>query len=94
MVLFMLKKLLFVFVAGLLTFTCQTFANDNLPIEASFFGTLGVTKSSSNDIFFRSRLALPRGVGDRWFFENDSKLGTQLSFAPSEKFSATVQALT
>ncbi|WP_189406813.1 hypothetical protein [Alteromonas halophila] len=42
---------------------------------------------------FRSRVALPTGAGENWSFENDSKIGTQLSYAPSDTFSATIQAL-
>lgn len=89
----MLTKLMYFLGAGLLTFTCNTFAIESLPLEASFFGTLGLAKSSNDDILFRSRVALPRGAGDNWSFENDSKFGTQLSFEPSETFSATIQAL-
>ncbi len=90
----MLVKLLFLSVAGLLTFSSKTFAIDGAPISASFFGTFGIAKSNSDDVYFRSRTTSPRGADDNWFFENDSKLGVQLSYDPSEKLSATIQVLT
>jgi hypothetical protein len=90
----MLFKLLFISFLGLLSFTFNAFAIEDLLISASVFGTLGIAKSSDNDVEFRSRTTLPRGVDDSWSFENDSKLGVQVSFEPSDKFSATVQALT
>ncbi|GAA0859609.1 porin [Aliiglaciecola litoralis] len=68
-------------------------ADEESPISTSVFGTLGVAKSNNNDFYFRSRTTLPEGIDNSWSFHNDSNLGIQLTYEPSEKFSATILAL-
>lgn len=86
-------KLLLISLIVLLTFNLTAFADDKFPINTSIFGTLGISKSNYDDAYFRSKITLPKGVDGSWSYNNDSNIGIQISYEPSDKFSATIQVL-
>lgn len=57
------------------------------------FGTLGLTRTSSNDVAFVRDLSQPKGAGTDWSSKVDSVLGVQANWMIAPEWSAVVQAM-
>lgn len=59
----------------------------------SGFGTLGVVGSDNDRVDFVNNAAQPNGAGHTrdWSASVDSRIGVQLTYLPSDKFSAVLQ---
>ncbi len=78
--------------------TCATAAhaeisNESKTLVLSGFGTLSAVQTNNENIEFRSDNRLPSGTASSHEFDNDSKLGVQLSYRPTDKLQAVVQLL-
>lgn len=63
--------------------------------KLSGFGTLGVAGSDNDRVDFATSVLKPNGVGYTrdWSVNVDSRVGVQLSYLPTEKFSAVLQVI-
>lgn len=68
-------------------------ANESKTLVLSGFGTLSAVKTNNFNVEFRSDNRLPNGTASGHEFDNDSKLGAQLSYRPTEDLQAVVQLL-
>ncbi len=68
-------------------------ANDSKTLVLSGFGTLAAVQTDNANVEFRSDNRLPSGTRNSHEFDNDSKLGVQLSYRPTDKIQAVVQLL-
>ena len=70
-------------------------ADDSTASQFSFagFGTLGIVHSSEDQADFTTSIFKPNGAGysHAWSSDPDSRIGAQLTFDPSAKFSAVLQ---
>lgn len=86
----MLGRWLVLFVV--LTMPAMGHAGDQFPAFAlSGFGTLGATRTSSNEVAFVRDLAQPEGAGKRWDGRVDSLLGVQANLQASSQLEGVVQ---
>lgn len=68
-------------------------SNESKTLVLSGFGTLSAVQTNNENIEFRSDNRLPSGTASSHEFDNDSKLGIQLSYRPTDKIQAVVQLL-
>jgi hypothetical protein len=68
-------------------------SNESKTLVLSGFGTLSAVQTDNANIQFRSDNRLPTGATNSHEFDNDSKLGVQLSYRPTDKLQAVVQLL-
>jgi hypothetical protein len=68
-------------------------SNESKTLVLSGFGTLAAVQTNNANIEFRSDNRLPSGTAKSHEFDNDSKLGVQLSYRPTDKVQAVVQLL-
>lgn len=68
-------------------------SNESKTLVLSGFGTLSAVQTNNENIQFRSDNRLPNGTAASHAFDNDSKLGVQLSYRPNDQLQAVVQLL-
>jgi hypothetical protein len=63
--------------------------------KLSGFGTLGIAGSDNDRVDFATSVLKPNGVGYTrdWSVNVDSRVGVQLSYLPTDKFSAVIQII-
>ncbi len=66
--------------------------NDS-PFSIQGFGTLGMARTSSDDVHFVRDLSQPKGVGTEWSAKLDSVLGLQATWSITPEWAAVVQGV-
>jgi hypothetical protein len=62
-------------------------------VSISGFGTLGLTHNSTDKAEFIRDILQPRGVGDGWSGDVDTRIGVQLDMRASDEIEGVVQAV-
>lgn len=82
----------FGFVFTLVSLTSPVFAETDSPFSLQGFGTLGVARTTSDQVEFVRDLSQPSGIRKDWDGRLDSVLGMQAAWQVSPQLSAVVQS--